>query len=195
MLCAFRLACGCFLLLAGSIADFVGSRALNLSGTLILGISLGTAGLSQNGTQIIISRGFQGLGVSMCFPTAISIFSLSFPTGRIRSVGFAFLGLGQPLGFLLGLVLGGVFEELYGGWRSGFYLSGMIIILVTITNFGLLPKDRFKGKKFSVQRFSSEIDWLGVLISSASLGILSYIMGYVNPIHVCFKLSRVPECG
>lgn len=173
--------CGCFLLLAGSIADLVGSRVINLIGTLILGVSLGTAGLSQTGMHIIVSRGFQGLGVSMCFPTAISILSLNFPTGRIRSIGFAFLGLGQPLGFSLGLVLGGVFEELYGGWRSGFYLSGLIIILITITNFWLLPKDRLKGKKFSLRRLRSEIDWLGGLISSACLGILSYIMGYVTP--------------
>lgn len=178
---AFRLVCGCFLLLAGSIADLVGSRVINLIGTLILGVSLGTAGLSQTGMQIIVSRGFQGLGVSMCFPTAISILSLNFPTGRIRSIGFAFLGLGQPLGFSLGLVLGGVFEELYGGWRSGFYLSGLIIIFITITNLWLLPKDRLKGKKFSLRRLRFEIDWLGGLISSACLGILSYIMGHVTP--------------
>jgi MFS family permease len=178
--CALRLVCGCFMLLAGSIADFVGSRVVNLVGTLILGVSLGTAGLSQTGIQMIVSRGFQGLGVSMCFPTAISILSLSFPTGLIRSVGFACLGLGQPLGFSLGLVLGGVFETLYGGWRSGFYLSGLIIIIITITNLWLLPKDRFR-KKLSLRRLRSEIDWLGVLISSACLGILSYIMAYVTP--------------
>jgi Major Facilitator Superfamily len=192
---AHRLVCGCCMLLAGSIADFVGSRVVNLVGTLILGVSLGTAGLSQTGIQMIVSRGFQGLGVSMCFPTAISILSLSFPTGRIRSVGFACLGLGQPLGFSLGLVLGGVFETLYGGWRSGFYLSGLTIIIITIMNLWLLPKNRFREKKLSFRGLRSEIDWLGVLISSACLGILSYIMAYVTPICArCGLLWVRPWC-
>lgn len=110
----------------------------------------------------------------MCFPTGVSILTDSFPNGRRRNVGFACLGLGQPFGFSVGLVLGGFFEESVVGWRFGFYLCAVATIVLFGVNCWYLPLDRPR-LPFSWSRFGNEIDWVGAALASSSLGILSYV--------------------
>jgi len=83
---------------------------INLIGCFLLGVFILACGLAQTGLQLIFFRTFQGIAVSMCLPTAFSILTDAFPTGRRRNIGFSCLGLGQPLGFLFGLVFGGLFK-------------------------------------------------------------------------------------
>ena len=63
------------------------------------------------------------------------------PAGKRRNVGFACLRLGQPLGFSIGLVLGGLFQGSSLGWRFGYYLCAGISIVLTVVNFFKLLKD------------------------------------------------------
>lgn len=163
------------MLLAGSLADIVGNRVINLLGTLVLGIFILASGLARTGIQLILFRAFQGIGVAMCFPTAVSILSATFPSGRRRNIGFASLGLGTPLGFSVGLLLGGVSESAAVGWRLGIYICAGFTIILFAVNFSCLPQDRPK-EAMTWARFATEIDWIGVLISSTSLGLMSYVL-------------------
>ncbi|KAF7618765.1 hypothetical protein AFLA_000413 [Aspergillus flavus NRRL3357] len=95
----YSLANGCCLLLAGSLADFMGNRMINLIGCFLLGTFTLACGVAQNGIQLILFRTFQGIATSMCLPTAFSILTDSMPVGKRRNIGFACLGLGQPFGF------------------------------------------------------------------------------------------------
>lgn len=168
-----RLACGCTLLLAGAIADVVGSRPINLLGTVVLGAFILAAGLARTGFQLIMFRAFQGLGVAMCFPTAVSILSSSFPSGRVRNIAFGCLGLGTPSGFAIGILLGGCFASIGVGWRLGFYLCAAVTLSLFAINFWCLPRQhRQNGILWS--RLKTDIDWMGVTISSTSMGLLSY---------------------
>lgn len=167
------LASGCTLLPAGSIADVVGSRFINLSGTLLLGTSILASGLARTGMALIISRAFQGVGFAMCFPTAVSILSTAFPSGQVRSLAFGCLGLGTPLGFAVGILLQGYFESVAVGWRSGFYLCAAMSLGLFILNIGLLPRQH-RDEPIKWSRLKTYIDWIGVLISSTSMGLISY---------------------
>ena len=162
------------MLLAGSVADIAGSRLINLLGTFVLGVFILASGLARTGVQLLLFRAFQGIGVAMCFPTAVRILSAAFPSGRVRNFGFASLGLGTPFGFSVGLLLGGFFESTTVGWRLGFYLCAGATVVLVVVNCWFLPQDRSK-RHIDWSRLRTEIDWVGLLISSASLGLMCYV--------------------
>ena len=170
----YSLACGCCLLLAGSIADLVGNRTINLVGTFIIATFIFACGVSQTGLQLTIFRAMQGIGAAMCFPTSTSILTESFPAGKRRNIGFSCLGVGQPLGFAFGLVLEGVFQRKPSGWRTGFYLSASVTAILFIANVWCLPPDKSR-RQLKWSAFVRGIDWIGAAISGAGLGILSYV--------------------
>src|SRR3546814_2425039 len=54
-----------------------------------------------------------GVGEAGCTPAAHSLITDSVPADK-RSSAIAFYGLGIPIGSLLGLILGGVVNDIYG---------------------------------------------------------------------------------
>lgn len=84
-----RLTTGCLLILAGSIADVVSSRKVFLLGCFLQGIFVLACALAQTGIQLILFRAMQGIAVSMCLPTAVSIITTAFQHGRQRNLGLA----------------------------------------------------------------------------------------------------------
>ncbi|KAJ5885832.1 major facilitator superfamily domain-containing protein [Penicillium tannophilum] len=135
--------------------------------------------LAQTGLQLILFRTFQGIATSMCLPTAFSIMTDSMPAGKRRNIGFSCLGLGQPFGFSVGLVLGGIFQDSTLGWRFGYYLCAGATFVLTVVNYFKLPQDRPRDP-FSFRRLWTEIDWVGILLSSACLGIISYVFANIT---------------
>lgn len=55
-----RLTTGCTLILAGSIADLVGSRSIFILGCFLQGIFVLACGLARTGIQLIMFRAMQG---------------------------------------------------------------------------------------------------------------------------------------
>lgn len=121
--------------------------------------------------------------MSLCLPTAVSILTESFPTGKTRNVGFSFLGAGQVLGFSIGLVLGGLLIESVG-WRVGYYVCGGVHFVALAIACSVLPEDR-KREAITWQRLWKDIDWIGAGIASSCLGMLSYVLAY----------APFPRCG
>ncbi|EGD90788.1 hypothetical protein H112_01367 [Trichophyton rubrum D6] len=201
----YSLASGCVLLLAGSLADIVGDRSINILGTATTALAILGTGLSRTGMEMIIYRLVQGVGVSMCLPTGVSIITRSFPPGPQRNIGFASLGLSQPLGFSVGMVAEGLFSEAPGGWRLGFYGSASVALVLTISNFLVLPFDN-KQSTFKWGDLLSKVDWVGILIASSCMGIISYICAILtddvaniqNAAHIIlivFALALMPAFG
>jgi MFS family permease len=86
----------------------------------------------KTGTQLIVFRAFSGVAGAFCLSSAVSLINNAFPPGRSRNMAFAFMGDGQPLGFGIGLVLGGVFTGPIG-WKWGFH----VVAIVNLVTFGL----------------------------------------------------------
>ncbi|KAL9607586.1 MAG: hypothetical protein Q9167_007512 [Letrouitia subvulpina] len=151
-----RLTCGCTLLLSGAVADVVGNRTINLMGTFGLSAFILAAGLATSGLQLTIFRAFQGVSSSMCFPTSVSILSAAFPGGRIRNIAFGFLGFRTPLGFAMGILIGGWFESTSIRWRPGLYCTAAIGMTLFAVNCWCLPYERRKNGASDVkQHFKS----------------------------------------
>lgn len=156
----------------------VGSRVVYLVGCLFLSLSVLASGLAKTSTQIIVFRGFQGIAASCCLPTAVSILSESFPGGRRRNIGFTFLGIGQPLGYSLGLFLGGFFVDSVG-WRYAWYLCAGTALAVFFIAIWALPPGRVR-EKLTWKTFVQQLDLVGTVIASSCLGMLSYVLAVVS---------------
>ncbi|ORY11802.1 major facilitator superfamily domain-containing protein [Clohesyomyces aquaticus] len=104
-------------------------------------------GLARDGVQLIVFRAFAGIAISFCLPSVVSIITSTFPEGKRRNIASASIGGGQPVGFSLGLTLGGVIVDTIG-WLE-------------------VEQHNILG------RLKHDIEWIGVLISSLSLAMLS----------------------
>ena len=169
----YALTAGCTLLIFGSVADVVGAKKVWLTGSCLYTLFTLACGLAKTGDQLIAFRTVLGAAIAMCLPSAVSLTTASFERGTWRNIGFACMGMGQPLGYSLGLILGGVFTDTIG-WRYGYYISAIINALLVAGGFFGLPSDKKDG--FHWKRVISDIDWVGAICISVSLGLLSYIL-------------------
>ncbi|KAL4940326.1 hypothetical protein BDV06DRAFT_213581 [Aspergillus oleicola] len=177
----YALSAGCTLLAFGSVADVVGSKRMWLIGSGISCPLILACGLARTGNQFIIFRAILGLFVAMCLPTSMSLVTASFPPGRRRNIAFAAAGMGQPLGYALGLILGGVFTGTIG-WRWGFYITAIVDAVLFVASIYVLPPDG-EDKKLSRdtwRRLAYDIDWVGVGILALAFGLLSYVLAMVT---------------
>lgn len=132
------------------------------------------SGLAQTGMQLIVFRAFAGVAISFCLPSAVSIITSTFPEGKMRNIAFASMGGGQPIGFSLGLTLGGILTQTIG-WRYGFYIAAIINTIIFVVGLFGLPKDPISFEPNVWKRLKSDIDWMGAAIASISLAMLSYV--------------------
>ena len=96
------------------------------------------------------------------------------------------MGGGQPIGFSVGLTLGGVLSSTIG-WRWGFHIAAITNSIVFVIGlFGLPKVDAAQTNVW--ERLRTDIDWVGITIGSASFVMLSYSFAYVSP----FSISHSP---
>ena len=175
----YALTAGCTLLAAGTFADVVGNRPVFLTGcALNSAFNLGCA-LAQTGIQLIIFRALQGIAMALCMPTAVSLITGNFTTGRRRNMAFAFFGGGMPIGFTCGLVLGGFLVDSVG-WRFGYYISCALNVLILIGAFFSVPVVKPIGTPHRRQRLMRDIDWVGVATASVCIALLSYVLAMIT---------------
>jgi MFS family permease len=116
-------------------ADKEGSNRVRLIALSLAIWSAMTAvcGLAQNFVQLLFARIGVGIGEAGCTPAAHSLISDSVEPAK-RSSAIAFYGLGVPIGSLLGLIIGGIVNDLYG-WRIALMLvgaPGLLLALVVL---------------------------------------------------------------
>jgi MFS family permease len=178
----YGLTSGSMLLIAGSAADLVGPRNLELVGMFGMGIFTLACGLSTTGIQLVLFRALQGIAMAMHLPSSVAIVAAKVPEGRARNIGFGCLGLSQPLGFSVGLVISGIMIERIG-WRTGFYICGSSSLLAAIVAVRMLPNVEAKQPRMTglalLKSTFTHIDWVGGALASGGLALLSYFLAYV----------------
>jgi MFS family permease len=177
---AFALTSGSLLLLAGSFADVIGPRSVNLTGCFFVALFTLLSGVARSGIELVLFRALQGVASALTFPSSISIISKSVEAGKRRNVGFACLGLAMPLGFSFGLVLGGVFVTGLG-WQVGFYIGGGAGFLLFFVGIWSLPPGIKPESATQVwKRLAWEVDWVGVVVASTCLALFSYVLATLS---------------
>ncbi|MEH0970432.1 MDR family MFS transporter [Micromonospora sp. CPCC 205546] len=148
--------------LYGKMADLYGRRPVFLFsiGTFLLGSLL--AGLSQDMTQLIVTRGIQGLGAGGLMTLAFTIISdVVSPRERGRYQGL--FGAVFGLSSVAGPLVGGYFAET--DWRWIFYINlplGILALIVCSRVLRLIP---FTKRDHS-------IDWIGAALLVAGVSCL-----------------------
>jgi MFS family permease len=110
----------------------------------IIGLSLAVwsgftalCGMAQNFWQLVLARVGVGIGEAGCSPPAHSLIADYVPKEERASAMAVYL-LGNPIGALLGVVIGGLVADALG-WRYAFMLVGLpgvlLAILVVLTLF------------------------------------------------------------
>jgi MFS family permease len=115
----------------------------------IIGLSLAAwsgftalCGMAQNFWQLVMARIGVGVGEAGCSPPAHSLIADYTPKEQ-RASAMALYLLGNPIGSLLGVVIGGLVADALG-WRTAFLLVGLPGILLAILVVLTLIEPRVK---------------------------------------------------
>jgi MFS family permease len=126
--------------LAGWLGDRCGRKALILGGLVFWSlITLATA-LSTRYWHLLLCRALEGFGEAFYFPASLALLS-DYHGPRTRSRALALHQSGVYAGTIVGGAVAGLLAEHYG-WRSGFYVFGLLGVLLALVLLGLLIEPR-----------------------------------------------------
>src|SRR2546423_10456416 len=164
MLNAYSLVYAVLLITAGRLGDIFGPRQLFGIGVVVFTISSALSGLSQDATQLVLSRAGQGLGAALLAPQGLPMITSLFPADRRGGV-FAIFGILAGLAVVLGPTLGGLIVSNLG-WRWIFYVNIPIGVALVAAAFLFVPDLRV-GR-------SHRLDIPGVALASSGLLLVVY---------------------
>lgn len=96
-------------------------------------------------TGFLITRASTGIDDSS-YPGIFTLIADYFGP-NLRGKVYGILQLAQPLGFLAGLILGQVVAPMIGGWRSVFYITGGLgLVVALLIYFGVREMPRGKAE-------------------------------------------------
>jgi MFS transporter, Spinster family, sphingosine-1-phosphate transporter len=96
-------------------------------------------------TGFLITRASTGIDDSS-YPGIFTLIADYFGPD-LRGKVYGILQLAQPLGFLAGLILGQVVAPMIGGWRSVFYITGALgLVVALLIYFGVKEMPRGKAE-------------------------------------------------
>jgi EmrB/QacA subfamily drug resistance transporter len=138
---AYTLIFGGFLLLGGRLADRLGRRRLFMAGIALFSAASLVCGISQSEGELLVARGFQGLGGAMVSPAALSIILTTFAEGQARNRALSVWGAIAGAGGAVGLLLGGVLVQALS-WRWVFFVNVPIGAVVLVLAPRIVPESR-----------------------------------------------------
>ncbi|KDE05939.1 hypothetical protein MVLG_03751 [Microbotryum lychnidis-dioicae p1A1 Lamole] len=165
---AYSLAFGAVLLLFGRLADIHGPKLIFQFGmAFFAAFSIGVA-LAPNQVAMGIFRAMQGVGMGAAVPSALGILGASFAPGQAKSTAFATFSAGAPLGGSLGCVLGGFMTQ-YASWRTTFYVSAGLGVIVIAGAQYFVPRDPPRNMELTV-------DWIGAALITIGLTLFTFAL-------------------
>ncbi|KAJ5192795.1 hypothetical protein N7449_008937 [Penicillium cf. viridicatum] len=167
----YYLAQGCTFLLAGSLADVLGSRRTFLSGCFLQTVCHLASGLARTGAQLIAVRFISGIAYPMCFISAMSIHGENLPIGKLRNLAFSCTSAGQYIGSGIGIVLSGVLSETTG-WRWGFHCAAILSLVGFLLSIWTIPQQPHEPKYIPWTELTEDIEWSGTLLVSSLMALL-----------------------
>ncbi|KRC52372.1 Puromycin resistance protein pur8 [Leifsonia sp. Root227] len=162
---AYALAFGALLLLGGRVADYGGRRRAFFVGMIGFGAASLYGGLAQNGTELIIARGLQGVFAALLAPAALALLTVTFPSGKERNTAFAVFGTIAGAGAAVGMVLGGVLTE-FADWRWCLLVNLFFVVAGVVGGVLFLTESKAEGR--------NTYDVLGAITVTLGLGSLVY---------------------
>ncbi len=127
----------------GRLVDLLGARPVLGTGLIIVAVSSGVAGLSQDYLQLLVLRGAGGVGSAMFSVAAASVMASDVPSAvRGRAMGIwsgSFL-----FGGVLGPVIGGPLTAI--SLRTPFFFYAGTLAIAAVVAFAALPRVARRSK-------------------------------------------------
>jgi EmrB/QacA subfamily drug resistance transporter len=168
MLNAYSLVYAVLLITSGRLGDIYGPRQLFAAGVTLFTLSSALSGLSQDATQLVLSRAGQGLGAALLAPQGLPMITSLFPPERRGGV-FAIFGMLAGLAVVLGPTLGGLIVSNWG-WRWIFYVNVPVGIAILALTARVIP-DLRPGRPH-------RLDLSGVAL--ATVGLFAIVFGLIE---------------
>ncbi len=137
----YALAFGGLLLLCGRAADLWGRRRLFLAGLALFGLSSLVGGLAPAPWVLVFARVLQGVGAAAFVPASLSLLTSIFAEGDERNRAVGVYGGMAALGFVVGMVGGGMITELLG-WRWVLFVNVPVALAALLMTPATVPESR-----------------------------------------------------
>ena len=189
----YMLAFGGLLLLFGRAADLWGRRRMFLVGLALFGVSSLLGGFSPSPWILIFARVLQGVGAAAFVPASLSLLTATFSAGEERNRAIGVYGAMAALGFVVGMVGGGVITELLG-WRWVLFVNVPVAFAALLAAPAAIPESRDEGA-------SRVLDVPGALTATLGLTALIYAVaetpegGWGSPVTLGFGASGAVLLG
>ncbi|KAK6902648.1 hypothetical protein I203_107906 [Kwoniella mangroviensis CBS 8507] len=202
------------LLVSGRLADLYGRKKLYLLGMLVSTIANVISGVIPDRIALTVFRAIAGLGLSISTPAGFGIIGITFREEPSRTIAFAALGVGTPLGAVVGEVGRGWIDSclmtgrhdllVHGkGWQYLYFLIAGFGILPIITGIFYIPSDEKttppRGQLTDIpddpagkMEKSRKVDWTGAGLITVGLSLLLFSFTQAGLVDEGWKTPYVP---
>ena len=146
-----------------------GRRNYFAASIIIFTVASFLCGNADNIWELVTFRFIQGLGGGALLVTAQTIITESYPVAK-RGMAQAIYGMGVIVGPTLGPPLGGYIVDHFS-WPYIFYINIPLGIIATLLTFSFV-----KSPKYGEKLKASQVDWYGIILLSAFIGSLQYVL-------------------
>jgi EmrB/QacA subfamily drug resistance transporter len=171
----YALTFGGLVLLLGRAGDLYGRRRLFVAGLALFGAASLVGGFAWEPWVLVFARFIQGVGAAALVPASLSLLTAIFAEGEERNRAIGIYGAMAALGFVVGMVGGGLITE-FLGWRWVLFVNVPVALAALVPTPAALPESRDESAPRS-------LDLAGALTATLGLGLLIY------------AISEVPENG
>jgi len=151
----------------GKLADLFGRKSIFIFGIMLFVFGSMVSGMAQTMYQLILFRGFQGLGAGAVLPLTFTIIADLYPGEERAKMQGVFSSVWGVAG-LLGPLVGGLFVDNIS-WRWIFYINVPIGIVAIFLVLSFLHETTIENTK-------KPIDYWGAALFTISMGSLLFAL-------------------
>jgi len=166
ILTGYALSFGGLLLFMGRAGDLYGRLRLFVGGLALFAAASLFGGLAWAPWVLVVARLLQGIGGAALVPASLALVSATFAEGEERNRAMGFYGAMAGVGFVFGMVLGGVITE-FLGWRWVLFVN----VPVALAVLSLAPGAIHESKDEAAPR---TLDLTGAATATLGLAALIY---------------------
>ncbi len=148
----------------GKLGDIYGKKRMIIYVLIAYSAMVAITSFTSNFTTLLISRTFQGIGLSI-FPLAFSMIREEFPMDLIPRAQGLLAGMFGG-GIALGLPLGAYIANSYG-WQANYHIALPFIVALTILIF-------FVAKESVYRNLKAKLDYIGAIWLGAALSMMVF---------------------
>ncbi len=163
---AYALTFGGLLILGGRAADYLGHRRVLIAGLVVFAAASAAGGVAPDFALLVAARALQGAAAALVAPAALSTLTTTYPEGPARNRVLGYFGVTASVGFVVGLVAGGVLVDTVG-WRGVFFVNVPVCMVMAIAARTSVPASAHVTTR-------PQVDVLGALLAAGGMAALVY---------------------